>query len=534
MSAISLNIVLDNLSTHQYEAHVDLPSKKALSRVVLLPQDRAEIDPDWVYVCRLSDYIWEPLQAAGVCCICLRDRLRDDKETELLMRDTIVINENMELETLFTEVQDVFFRTNEWIMAMQAKVICSESLQDLLTLSEPIIGNTINISDSALTLLAHTWNITPDDPVTVALIGSGYHPEENLQRFRENKRFEVWDNSSGLIINPHPGFSPYTLVSKVFKFHNTYFAHVVMVCDHKPMSQGLLDLFQMLLDSMWFYMKQEWDSRTAVGHVYDSLLADLLSGELKNQSTLEERAHHAGIPLTGSFQVLKVSCEDSTQVPLGRMALELRDLIPNSWALVYLQQVVVLTHLRADRSREDQDALCRQMNSFLERYDAICASSAKFEHLADLRAAYEGACLASKYCKRIHAAKKSPEGADGTAFGSTRKRIFNYDDNLVFYLLGESESSQAIWQHSVYAQALRSLQQYDKQHGTENLRLLYVYLRCERKATEASQQLHMHRNNVVYHISRIEEILGLSLNDADVRMGLLLSYMMLQLYGFNE
>ena len=66
MSAISLNIVLDNLSTHQYEAHVDLPSKKAFSRVVLLPQDRAEIDPDWLYVCRLSDYIWEPLQAAGV------------------------------------------------------------------------------------------------------------------------------------------------------------------------------------------------------------------------------------------------------------------------------------------------------------------------------------------------------------------------------------------------------------------------------------------------------------------------------------
>lgn len=89
------------------------------------------------------------------------------------------------LDQLFTSIQDVFFGVNEWVREMQETVIRSKSLQDLLTLSEKVIGNTINISDSALTLLAHTFGITADDPVTQALIDNGFHPEATLRMFKD-------------------------------------------------------------------------------------------------------------------------------------------------------------------------------------------------------------------------------------------------------------------------------------------------------------------------------------------------------------
>ena len=50
----------------------------------------------------------------------------DTTETESMMANTIIINENMELEQLFTEVQDVFFQINEWIREMQETVIRSD------------------------------------------------------------------------------------------------------------------------------------------------------------------------------------------------------------------------------------------------------------------------------------------------------------------------------------------------------------------------------------------------------------------------
>ena len=46
--------------------------------------------------------------------------------------------------------------------------------------------------------------------------------------------------------------------------------------------------------------------------------------------------------------------------------------------------------------------------------------------------------------------------------------------------------------------------------------------------------LYMHRNNVVYRIGRIEEMLGIDLNDHNTRLKLLVSYAMLKLYGFGE
>lgn len=80
------------------------------------------------------------------------------------------------------------------------------------------------------------------------------------------------------------------MVSKVFKFHNTYFAHVVMVCDHKPLTAGLVDRFRILLDILQFYVEREWENKAACDHVYDSFLSDLLDGKLTSRSAMEERA----------------------------------------------------------------------------------------------------------------------------------------------------------------------------------------------------------------------------------------------------
>ena len=46
--------------------------------------------------------------------------------------------------------------------------------------------------------------------------------------------------------------------------------------------------------------------------------------------------------------------------------------------------------------------------------------------------------------------------------------------------------------------------------------------------------MHMHRNNVVYRIGRIEEMLGLSLEDPEVRLCLTVSYLLLYLNGQEE
>jgi purine catabolism regulator len=52
------------------------------------------------------------------------------------------------------------------------------------------------------------------------------------------------------------------------------------------------------------------------------------------------------------------------------------------------------------------------------------------------------------------------------------------------------------------------------------LETLEAYLATNGSPTEAAERLHLHRNTVLYRLERIEELLGVRLKDAEVRLSL--------------
>lgn len=78
---------------------------------------------------------------------------------------------------------------------------------------------------------------------------------------------------------------------------------------------------------------------------------------------------------------------------------------------------------------------------------------------------------------------------------------------------------------SAYAcRVLAEIEASDERAHTDNYEFLRVYLECERRASVVAERLHMHRNNVKYRITRIEELFGIDTEDADARFDLLLAY----------
>lgn len=63
--------------------------------------------------------------------------------------------------------------------------------------------------------------------------------------------------------------------------------------------------------------------------------------------------------------------------------------------------------------------------------------------------------------------------------------------------------------------ALKTLEQYDEETGSELRDTLSAYLRSEKGLGQAAQALHVHLNTLKYRIKRIKELTGLSLSDAD-------------------
>lgn len=66
-------------------------------------------------------------------------------------------------------------------------------------------------------------------------------------------------------------------------------------------------------------------------------------------------------------------------------------------------------------------------------------------------------------------------------------------------------------------QYLGPLKQYDCRYNRELLRTLYAYLESDGNITEAAESLFIHRNTMLKRIDKIEEILKMSLEKADVK-----------------
>ena len=101
-------------------------------------------------------------------------------------------------------------------------------------------------------------------------------------------------------------------------------------------------------------------------------------------------------------------------------------------------------------------------------------------------------------------------------------RLHSYDDYAVYHVAKACAKSANL---SVFCHPkLYSLMDYDTEHRTTFTNSLYSYLKHSRNITETADALHVHRNSMIYHLKRIEEILGFSLSDSDTLLHIELSF----------
>src|SRR5579863_849814 len=85
---------------------------------------------------------------------------------------------------------------------------------------------------------------------------------------------------------------------------------------------------------------------------------------------------------------------------------------------------------------------------------------------------------------------------------------------LLFHLNGQSELRE------FYQEMLGPLLAADTRGDGAFIETLECFFRCNGNLSETARAMHFHRNSLLYRLSRIEEILGRSLEDAELRLSL--------------
>lgn len=536
--AVTLNIILDVLSSYSYQNYIGSNEKRDYSSVSILPPTPDDMSTDVLYVCRLSEALKYNIEASGFHYLCVRDRIEDNRETKDTLNGLIIINENMDIGMLFSIVQKQILKINSWISQMKTACINNCDYQKLMDLSEPIIQNAVYVIDSTYSLVAYTKNNVDDEEINQGLLERGYHSEEMLKALREHGLLKIYKEEYGIIKNQPGKPIKYSTMSKWLRSGGSPLIHIVMVCNIVEQSSYLEDLFQILLEYCTICFQREQEQGPGASQIYASLIKEMVYENLINPRIIAERAKCVDIPLNGFFDVYRIVFHDNSSVPVGRFVRDLFLYLPDAKIVAHHYEVIILNSYTSNKVRELSAYKTQSIHHLLERYDAICGISEPFDDFRGLNIAYIQATRAAAIGEKL---VQLPNcwGLDT----SIKKQIdspmdsyaFYYGDIYIYYLISIGKNgSFDLFYNTAYNTALTQLMEYDKRNNTNNTQILYVYLISERRTTITGELLHMHRNTVMYRVSKIEEMLNLDLNDHWVRFKLLVAFRCLEIQHFPE
>ena len=511
---ISLNLLLEELGFELDRPHSINPS---FSRVEQYLLGRSDFSGESLLISTLSEALLVPAKP-GLYFLCVRDRMVDDLETDEALERIFIVRRNMDSRDLFTVVQRLFMRIHDWVMQMQVSVLNNRGMQDLMDISEPVLGNHITVLDSSFKLLAYTKNVKTDDENLVQLMELGYHSEETVKKFHLHRRIEQFETAdeSDIIINDDYAISSFVTAKRVYKaqgaVHDSHYASVVMVCCYRPCTDASIELFCMVLDNIKYYIDRERPIITGNTPV-EKLFCELISKTLTNETEALKRASYLRVPYEGFFVLSILVFDDIINTPTGRFVRELSLTLPGAKVILYGSDILIINMYGNQDITESSGIHMESLKKILGYHNVCCGVSNQFNFLHELSAAYDQARTAAVVGERL---RKQRGDENGVSF-------YVFEDMFLYHFVNHCiDTKPELFLNSFTFRAVRMLAAHDEKHGSKLVKLLEVYLGSERNATSTCNAMHMHRNTVVYNIEKIESLLGVKLDDEDVRVKLVL------------
>lgn len=195
---------------------------------------------------------------------------------------------------------------------------------------------------------------------------------------------------------------------------------------------------------------------------------------------------------------------------LDSIAMQLTGCLQNSIYATYEKTLVVLF------SREKEAGLGTYTEELLRKVadvnDLSIGVSNGFEDLTHIQSHYEQARAAIRAGRMV-----SDFLVDG--------QVYHYCDYAYVQML-DLTNTQYNLLNFVHPSLMR-LARYDREHGTELMDTLFIYLQNACNTQRSAKMLNLHKNTLLYRMGRIRDILGCNLSSGEDQFMIQLSYRIL-------
>ncbi len=252
---------------------------------------------------------------------------------------------------------------------------------------------------------------------------------------------------------------------------------------------------------------------------------NVLQGQYQQPEEILVRVQHLGYDLTGSQVVVIFEAspqEERQDVALAQWARRVREEMVRVWPTCWLLHdvlritgIIPVASLEVEAQQDKQDiesvlvlrlerlhTRLQQGRSTLSLPTFSCGIGRVAENVQGIPQSFREAQRAVEIGSRLF--------GEGKIHSFAQLGIYR----LLFYLDGQSELS------SFYQELLGPLLAYDAHHDGTYVKTLECYFQYNGNLSQTARTMHFHRNSLIYRLERIEEILGHSLEDAELRLSL--------------
>ncbi|WP_295635496.1 CdaR family transcriptional regulator [uncultured Intestinimonas sp.] len=509
---LTMNIILDRLSN--YDVHPP-GGGVTVTEVRCLGTATTVLTPKVLYVCTASQLCCRRLEhAQGAVILCLGNQdlleARSDLEGTYLFS---IPADRVDFPDLINQILEIFAQFNEWERQLEESILKGKDFQSLYNLSAEVFQDHFFLMwDASYNIVAHTQNTKIPNEKLEQIIKLGFFPKEvtdDLAQMGYMKNALAYSRPT--FVNT-PNYMNLPFILKTFVVAQRIQYTAVLYFTKSGMSQGIADLFQIFCCHMEAYIIRLVNSTHRQVNRIDKCMIDLVENWDKGAEYLADRAAVLGMKENVPYRLCLITFQEYTQEQALYMRMRIRSVCSRIIVSLYQKSLLLLFDW-CEGSLLEKEARAERWQKILQLLPvcgATAAFSSTFSHSTDVHFAYVQASVAMQYGKRFH-----PEN------------LFHYYRDYYIYHMIDCYS-QHFPLEKMYFQKLTLLMDA-RDYKSSNLYLLRTYLIHERNISQTAKLLYMHRNSVIYRISRIRELLNVDLDDPDIRLRLLISFKVLEL-----
>lgn len=515
LPSVTMGMLLDFLSKNEYEILYQPQPKRRLFRwfsafsheTFTCAAPPSVPDANLLFVCQEADAESLLSQRPSVFALVIAGESTSPHVAEKFSERAIVVRRQDRFSFFLFQLQSYFTQLLLWESEMSGIIANHGTLTDILDSSTAIIRNFMFISDAKLNLLARTTAIEPPDELHRKIAETGCLTPQLIEEERTRlpeKAFYIREPSE---------VSPYARLAWPIYVNHSYFGSLSISCHNTPLTEGLKDLLVILAKRVTTYCETTWRAQIKHNVPHYFFLTKMLEHEEVTEEYLRTQMKLAGFDEKTEFKLIALNVDENVDPERAELAARAANGINRGsvYCLPYQNMILTLCYSRPSDNRLSHIRTLQDLHSRIyEPLGIVSSTSEIFTDITNLDLAFRQAKIAIELKDVIDSEQFTI--IDGYAEG-----VYLFSDALAYALLDPSNKDKRFIDFCFSHTILHKMYAEDKRDGTNHLALFWFYLRSGCSASDTAQQLHIHRNTVIYRINKIQERFDFDLRSATAR-----------------